>query len=192
MAILSDSTADGAFSGFDLCRTWAFGFSFVAALLLSAYSCSSADANLILPGAHLEAVSEGHAHTEGPSVDAQGNLFFTDYGNNVIIKWNAADGKLSNRLTPSGNAIGTDFDRAGNLIVAASDKGELWSIATNKKVTVLLSAYGGKVFNGPDDVWVRPDVDADRRRPGDGGGCVAGDNRQLVHMHRSGSYGARV
>jgi gluconolactonase len=130
---------------------------FLAALLLSTGSTFAAGSTLISPGAHLEQLAEGYARTEGPSADGQGNVYFTDYGNNKIVKWNAADGKLSNWLKPSGSAIGTYFDRVGNLIVAASEKGELWSIAPDKKVTVLVATFDGKVFNGPDDVWVRPD-----------------------------------
>jgi gluconolactonase len=125
--------------------------------LLSSGSTFASDYSVISPGAHLEQLSDGFAHTEGPSADAQGNVYFTDYGNSLIFKWNADDGKLSDWLKPAGRAIGTDFDRHGNLIVAASEKGELWSIAPDKTVTVLVANFEGKVFNGPDDVWVRPD-----------------------------------
>jgi gluconolactonase len=130
---------------------------FIAALALSTGSTFAVDSTVVSPGAHLEKLAEGYAHTEGPSADDQGNVYFTDYGNNRIVKWNAADGKLSEWLKPSGAAIGTDFDRAGNLIATASEKGELWSIAPNRQVTVLAAAFDGKVFNGPDDLWVRPD-----------------------------------
>jgi gluconolactonase len=33
----------------------------------------------------------------------------------------------------------------------------LWSIAPSREVTVLLSDFQEKSFNGPNDVWVRPD-----------------------------------
>ncbi|KAA0693337.1 SMP-30/gluconolactonase/LRE family protein [Neorhizobium sp. P12A] len=130
---------------------------FLTALLLSTGSNFAADSTVIAPGAHLEKLAEGYAHTEGPAADSQGNVYFTDYGNNLIVKWHAADGKLSDWLKPSGSAIGISFDHVGNLIAAASEKGELWSIAPDKTVTVLLAAFDGKVFNGPDDVWIRPD-----------------------------------
>ena len=130
---------------------------FLTALFLSTGSTLAVDSTVISPGAHLEKLAEDYAHTEGPSADSQGNVYFTDYGNNLIVKWNAADGKVSRWLKPSGRAIGTYFDHAGNLIAAASEKGELWSIAPDKTVTVLLATLDGKVFNGPDDVWIRPD-----------------------------------
>ena len=45
----------------------------------------------------------------------------------------------------------------GNLIACADEKNQLWSIDPEKNVTVLLKDYKGKLLNGPNDVWVRPD-----------------------------------
>jgi gluconolactonase len=129
----------------------------LTAHMLTAAPAFAAESTIIAPGAHLEKLAEGYAHTDGPSPDDQGNVYFTDYGNNLIIRWNADDRKVTEWLKPSGQAFGTSFDHAGNLIAAASEKGELWSISPDKKVTVLVSGFEGKVFNGPDDVWVRPD-----------------------------------
>ena len=58
---------------------------------------------------------------------------------------------------PSGRANGMCFDAKGNLIACADEKTELWSIAPDGKVTVLLGAFDGRPFNGPNDVWVHPD-----------------------------------
>jgi gluconolactonase len=33
----------------------------------------------------------------------------------------------------------------------------LWSIAPDRTITVLRDSYDGKAFNGPNDVWARPD-----------------------------------
>ena len=63
----------------------------------------------------------------------------------------------SNWLKPAGRSNGTKFDQAGNLLACADEKNELWSIAPDKKVTVLLSDFGGKLLNGPNDLWIRPD-----------------------------------
>lgn len=152
-------TADNFQAGPDPKLIEGFGCAwvFITALLLSTGPAFAVDSPVISPGAHLEKLAEGYARTEGPSADSQGNVYFTDYGNNLIVKWNAADGKLSRWLKPSGGAIGTDFDHDGNLIAAASEKGELWSIAPDKTVTVLLTTFDDKVLNGPDDVWIGPD-----------------------------------
>jgi len=115
------------------------------------------DANLIADGAKVEVLSEGYVFTEGPAVDRDGNVFFTDQPNDRIVKYNAADGSFSDWLKPAGRSNGTYFDTAGNLLACADEKNELWSIAPDKKVTVLISDFGGKLLNGPNDLWIRPD-----------------------------------
>ena len=67
------------------------------------------------------------------------------------------DGNLKTFLKPAGRSNGMYFDLAGNLIACADEKNELWSIARDGTVTVLLKDYKGKLLNGPNDVWVRPD-----------------------------------
>src|SRR4030095_10858777 len=106
------------------------------------------DAGLIADGAKVEVLSEGYIFTEGPAVDRDGNVFFTDQPNDRIVKYNAADGSFSDWLKRPGRTNGTFFDDAGNLIACADEKNELWSIAPDKKVTVLLTNFGGKLLNG--------------------------------------------
>ncbi len=98
----------------------------------------------------------GFEFTEGPTCDAAGNVFFTDQPNNRILKW-SVEGKLTTFLQPSGRANGMCFDPRGQLIACADEKTSLWSIAPDGTVTVILSEYGGRPLNGPNDVWVRPD-----------------------------------
>ncbi|MDB6020881.1 MAG: hypothetical protein JWQ04_738 [Pedosphaera sp.] len=114
-------------------------------------------ADLIADGAKVEVLSEGYTFTEGPAVDRDGNVFFTDQPNDRIVKYNAADGSFSDWLKPAGRSNGTRFDKRGNLIACADEKNELWSISPDKKITVLTSDFGGKFLNGPNDLWIRPD-----------------------------------
>lgn len=125
-----------------------FALSFVA---------HAAAADLVADGAKVEVLSEGYLFTEGPAVDRDGNVFFTDQPNDRIVKYNAADGSFSDWLKPAGRCNGTYFDQAGNLLACADEKNELWSIAPDKKVTVLAGNVGGKLLNGPNDLWIRPD-----------------------------------
>ena len=111
---------------------------------------------MVAPGARVEKLAGGFEFTEGPTCDAEGNLFFTDQPNDRILKW-SVEGKLSTFLQPAGRANGMYFDPGGNLIACADEKNALWSIAPDGKVTVLVGEYGGKLLNGPNDVWVRPD-----------------------------------
>jgi gluconolactonase len=120
------------------------------------HSTSGTRPCVVTPGATLEKLAGGFDFTEGPTCDAEGNVFFTDQPNNRILKW-SVDGRLSTFLEPAGRANGMYFDLAGQLIACADEKNELWSIAPDRTVTVLAGEYGGKRFNGPNDVWVRPD-----------------------------------
>jgi gluconolactonase len=129
----------------------------VSSLLALGLVASAADTSLIADGAKIEVLSEGYIFTEGPAVDRDGNVFFTDQPNDRIVKFNAADGSFSDWLKPAGRSNGTYFDKDGNLLVCADEKNELWSISPDKKVTVLLSEFGGKLLNGPNDLWIRPD-----------------------------------
>ena len=117
---------------------------------------SEARHSVLAPGARLEKLAGGFAFSEGPTSDATGALFFTDQPNNRILRW-SADRGLSTFLHPAGRANGMYFDAGGHLIACADEKNELWSIAPDGTVSVLVHAYDGKPLNGPNDVWVRPD-----------------------------------
>jgi len=113
-------------------------------------------ASVIARGSGLQKLASGFDFTEGPTCDANGDVFFTDQPNDRILKW-SAEGGLSTFLAPAGRANGMCFDAAGHLIACADEKNELWSIAPDGTVRVLVSEYAGRRFNGPNDVWVRPD-----------------------------------
>src|SRR6266850_2399878 len=104
------------------------------AVLAAVVSAAAADSSLIAPDAKLEKLGGGYEFTEGPAVDRDGNVFFTDQPNDRIVKYNAADGSFSDWLKPAGRSNGTFFDNAGNLIACADEKNELWSISPDKKV----------------------------------------------------------
>lgn len=127
---------------------------FCSAVILGTALAALAD-GVVAPGAKLEKLSGGFAFTEGPTRDAQGNVFFVDQPNDRIMEW-SADGKLSTFLQPSGRANGMCFDAQGNLIACADEHNQLWSIAPDKTVTVLVTNFQGKYMNGPNDVWIAP------------------------------------
>jgi gluconolactonase len=129
-----------------------------AALASLAFSpaARSADKGVRAPGAKVELLAGGFAFTEGPAADAHGNVYFTDQPNDRILRWDT-DGKLSTYLQPCGRANGLCFDADGNLWACADEHNELWRIGPDKKVTAVVKGYKGKLLNGPNDVWVRPD-----------------------------------
>jgi len=98
-------------------------------------------------------ISRQFRFTEGPSVDKQGNIYFTDQPNNKIWKYDTDD-KLSVFMDNAGRANGTYFDKKGNLIACADEHDELWSISPKGNVSILLKSIGGHRLNGPNDCWV--------------------------------------
>lgn len=104
----------------------------------------------------LDTIQKGFSFTEGPAVDKNGNVFFTDQPNDKIYKWNAATGEITTFLTGTGRSNGMAFDKDGYLIACADMHGELWKIAPDGSHTVLVNNYNGKLLNGPNDVWINP------------------------------------
>jgi gluconolactonase len=128
-----------------------------AAVLLGAGLPALAE-SVVEPGAKLEKIAGGFKFTEGPAADADGNVYFTDQPNNRIHKWTAADNAVSLFMEPCGRSNGLYFDRQGLLLACADEKNELWAIQLpDKKVAVLVKDYQGKLLNGPNDLWARPD-----------------------------------
>lgn len=110
--------------------------------------------NVIADGAKPKLVSNQFEFTEGPAVDKQGNIFFTDQPNDKIWKFDT-EGKLSLFLDKTGRSNGMYFDKKGNLITAADENNELWSISPDKKITIIMKTYRGQKLNGPNDLWIQ-------------------------------------
>ena len=108
---------------------------------------------LIAPGAALTCVSDQFDFTEGPAVNAEGVVFFTDQPNNKIWRY-GTDGSLSVFMEQAGRSNGMYFDPNGNLVTCADEKNEIWSISPQGDVTVLMTDHEGSRLNGPNDLWV--------------------------------------
>jgi gluconolactonase len=104
----------------------------------------------------LDTIQKGFSFTEGPAVDKQGNVFFTDQPNDKIYRWDAVTGSITTFLTGTGRANGMAFDKDGYLIACADMYGELRKIAPDGSQTVVVNNYNGKLLNGPNDVWINP------------------------------------
>jgi gluconolactonase len=100
------------------------------------------------------------AFTEGPAVDADENVYFSDIINNRIMKL-AADGTLSVFREPSHRTNGQSFDQQGRLYHC---EGAEFGPAGGRRVTrtdlatgeyvVLTDRYAGVRYNSPNDVCV--------------------------------------
>lgn len=124
--------------------------------LLGCGAATAAEGGILAPGAKLEKLAGDFQFTEGPASDRDGNVYFTDQPNDRILKWSAA-GTLSTFKQPCGRSNGLCFDRQGQLWACADEKNELWCIDPAGQVTVVVKDYEGKLLNGPNDLWLRPD-----------------------------------
>jgi len=129
---------------------------FLAALLAPAVPAASAPAErLVSPGAQLQKLAGDFRFTEGPAVDAMGNVYFSDIPNNRIHRWSLS-GTLSTFREESGGANGLYFDRDGNLLACEGSRRRLVSVTPAGSITVLADKYEGKKFNSLNDLWLDP------------------------------------
>jgi len=100
------------------------------------------------------------AFTEGPAVDADGNVYFSDIWNNRIMKL-ATDGSQSVFRADSGRTNGNTFDQQGRLLSCEGAEmgpgGRRRVVRTDLlsgEVSVLTDRYQGVRYNSPNDVVV--------------------------------------
>ena len=100
------------------------------------------------------------AFTEGPAVDADGSVYFSDIWNSRIMKL-APDGSQSVFRADSGRTNGNTFDQLGRLVSCEGAEmgpgGRRRVVRTDLKtgeVTVLTERYEGVRYNSPNDVVV--------------------------------------
>jgi gluconolactonase len=124
--------------------------------LLCAAQAIAAETKIIAPGATLQKLAGDFSFTEGPACDAAGNVFFTDQPNDRIMEW-SAEGKLTTFMKPSGRSNGLSFDQKGNLWACADETNQLWCIGASGKPVVVVKNYQGKLLNGPNDIWIKPE-----------------------------------
>ncbi len=128
---------------------------FLCIVLLISTFCQAQ--HIIADGAELTLVADEFKFTEGPAVDKNGDVYFTDQPNDRIVKWDARTNSVSDWMKPSGRSNGLYFDHDGNLLSCADEKNELWRIDMEKNTTVLVADFEGKLLGGPNDLWVAPD-----------------------------------
>nr|WP_235954678.1 SMP-30/gluconolactonase/LRE family protein [Cyclobacterium salsum] len=112
--------------------------------------------SLVPRDAEVEKVGEGYSFTEGPAVDREGNVYFTDQPNNKIYKWKFSTGEITVFSDEAGRSNGLYFNRQGDLIACADMENELWSFDMEGNHEVLLENFKGNKLNGPNDLWIRP------------------------------------
>lgn len=128
---------------------------FITHFVFSGAFMTQAQTDLFAPGATPQLISSQFSFTEGPAVDKNGDIYFTDQPNDRIWKYDT-EGKLTLFMEGAGRSNGLYFDRKGNLLSCADEENQLWRISRDKKVTVLLKDLNGQNLNGPNDLWAHP------------------------------------
>lgn len=103
----------------------------------------------------VEELSSAFNFTEGPAVDAEGNVYFTDIPQHLILIW-TVENQLDTFRINSGRANGLYFDKDKNLLVCEGEKGQITSISPAGDYKTIASEYAGKRFNQPNDLWPDP------------------------------------
>ena len=98
-------------------------------------------------------IKDAKIFTEGPAVDRNGHVFFTNVPVEKILKWDPAKKKLSVFRTKSNKANGLLFAPDGSLLACEGGTGRV--TRTNMKtgkITVVADKFNGFPFASPNDV----------------------------------------
>jgi len=128
----------------------------VVLLLFLWMNDSMAQSKVIADGATLNKAGSGYSFTEGPAVDQEGNVYFTDQPNDRIYRWSAEDESIELFLESTKRSNGMYFDAEGSLVTCADYQNQLVKIDDQLNIHPILSGYRGMRLNGPNDLWIHP------------------------------------
>jgi gluconolactonase len=116
--------------------------------------------SIIAEDAKMELLWEGGKFTEGPTLDAEGAVLFTDIFSNKIMRFDPKTGKTALWRDNSGSANGLKATKRGLLVCEGADGGfRSISLIKNGRRTVIADKLGDKRFNSPNDIDEAPNGD---------------------------------
>ncbi len=141
-------------------RSFAFLFSILAGAAAFAAVSAAQSSKFVAPGATPQPVNIDLAGggSEGPSVDADGNVYFTTAQmspgkkTGTIQKWTWADGKVVKVRDVDGSAIGTAFDAKGRLLAGEWDNLRITADDLRGHIAVLVDSIDGRKILAPNTI----------------------------------------
>jgi gluconolactonase len=134
-----------------------FGLPVLFLAAIYGYGISQGADGVVAPGAVMKKLAGGYTWAEGPAVDADGSLFFTDNRENLIHRL-SPDGTAGVFLREARRANGLYPDVDGSLLVCTGTPSGLVRLdPANGTMTVLADSLDGKPLNSPNDLWRAPD-----------------------------------
>lgn len=100
----------------------------------------------------VEELSGAFNFTEGPAVDAKGNVYFTDIPPHLILIW-TLENQLDTFRVNSGRANGLYFDKDESLLACEGEEGQITATTPDGDYKTIATQYDGKRFNQPNDLW---------------------------------------
>ena len=98
--------------------------------------------SILIPGEEWELVAEGYKFTEGPAVNAKGEVFFNDVPNSKTYKIDLS-GKVTEFLTDSKRGDGQAFGPDGRLITVAGGADQILAYDDAGKATPIADGFRG-------------------------------------------------
>jgi len=128
-------------------------FMIMAACLL--VSCKSTGESLFDHPVEILKLADGFGFAEGPSVDFNGDFYFSDLRNDKIYKWTEETGAvLVLQNTARGNGI--YFSPDGDLLFCEMRTRRVMGMKPGGETYILTDSYQGKRYNNPNDLWIDP------------------------------------
>ena len=107
-------------------------------IIIALISCTNSYSQIV--SGEVEKLAGGFSFTEGPAVNKNGNVYFTDIPNNMILIW-TIDNRLDTFSLSSGGANGLYFDRNENLLACEGEEGRITSTSPDGETTVLAGKF---------------------------------------------------
>ncbi|MBV6641578.1 MAG: SMP-30/gluconolactonase/LRE family protein [Cyclobacteriaceae bacterium] len=98
-------------------------------------------------------IEDEQVFTEGPAVDSNGIVYFTNIRVNKILKWDPNTKNLSVFNDASNEANGLRFDPVGNLLICEGGSGKVTKVDMKTGVkSTIAESYNGKGLQSPNDL----------------------------------------